>query len=319
MAKNYTVDALIASLKRRTSIPISQQTFTDDDLVEYLNDEMESTVVPILMDYREEYFVDYEDFDFDNTKPAIFPIPKRAVGEKLRDVVIVSVASNGDETLTNLPYLTTEQISNVGTYAGVSVSGSGTGFANQGFLIQGSNVRLYPQNGWGNSTLRLYYYTRPGRLVRTIQAGKITAINTITNTVTVDNALAEWVDGFIVAQVNGEQPFDYHKKDVAINTISGYNITFDDVSQLSIGDYICNPDESVFPQIPIEAHNLLLQAAKIVLLEAIDDDKNLKQAIEKYKAMEINYIKTASPRVDGQPKKVVSRNSVFYGTAGNWI
>lgn len=309
MAKSYTTSTLIESLKRRAMIPTSQATYSDQDLTDYLNDEMESTITPMIMDVREEYFVDSVDFTVENDVEAVFDIPTRAVGERLRDVVMVqSVGSQ--ETLTNLPRLSLEQLSES------SDDGRST-TALYGFSIQGNQVKLHPAVGNGAGTLRLYFFRRPGALVLETGAGLITAINTGTNVVTVDNVLAEWVDGAAIATVNPNQPFNYINEDDTIVSIAGYNITLADVSELSVGDWVCNVDESVVPQVPVEAHNLLLQAAKIVLLEATDDDKNIKLAQEKYAAMERSFIKTITPRVDGQGKKVVVKNSVFR-TTRNW-
>jgi len=309
MAKSYTTTALITSLKRRAMIPTSQATYSDQDLADYLNDEMESTITPMIMDVREEYFVESIDFTVENDVAAVFDIPTRAVGERLRDVVMVS-ADGDQESLTNLPRLSLEQLSE-SQDGGRSTSGL------TGFYIQGNQVKLYPLVGNGAGTLRLYFFRRPGALVLETGAGLITAINPGTDTVTVDNVLAEWVDGYPISTVNPNQPFNYIDSDDTIITIAGYNITLADVSELSVGDWICNVDETVVPQVPVEAHNLLLQAAKVVLLEATDDDKNIKLAQEKYTTMERSFIKTITPRVDGQPKKIVPSNSVFRSTQ-NW-
>ena len=310
MAKSYTTNALIASLKRRAMIPTSQATYSDQDLTDYLNDEMESTITPLIMDTREEYFVDSIDFAVDNNTPAVFDIPTRAVGERLRDVVMVS--TEGDqESLTNLPRLSLEQLSESQDH-GRSVTNL------TGFTLQGNQVKLHPLIGNGTGTLRLYFYRRPGCLVLEASAGLITAINPATKVITVDTVLTEWVDGYPIATVNQNQPFNYINEDDAIVSIAGYNITLADVSDLAVGNYVCNVDESVVPQIPIEAHNLLLQAAKIVLLEATDDDKNIKLAEAKYTTMERSFIKTITPRVDGQPKKIVPGNSVFNNTR-SWV
>lgn len=312
MARTYTTDALVAALKRRAAIPISQQTFTEDDLVDYLNDEMESTIVPIIMDYREEFFLEHVDYDIASNTAAVFDIPTNAVGQRLRDVNLVSIASNGEESLSNLPLLALEQVSSSGR-SGSFVSGL------YGFRIVSNSVHLYPTHGWGQETLRLHYYGRPNELVLENQAGKITAIDYNTNVVTVNNVLVEWIPGFVVDVIKGKQPFNTICPDQDIIAISGYNITFTDVSHLEHGDYVCNNGESVFPQIPTEGHNLLLQAAKIVILESIDDTDNIKIAKEKYTQMETNFIKAVTPRVDGQAKKIVSNNNVFQRGTSSWL
>ncbi len=312
--KSYVVDNLVDSLKRRAAIPISQQTFTEDDIVDYLQDEMESTIVPMLMDYREEFFVDYVDMPMPQAGAAIFDIPTQAIGQRLRDIVLVeTVDATGEENLTNMVQLSLEKISS-NSRRGTTLSGV------NGFYIISNQVHLYPSHGWSSrDTLRLYYFNRPSDLTLKKNAGKITAINTINNTITVDNVPVTWVDGYPISTMKGSQPFTTIDANDNIVTIAGYTITLNDVSELEINDWVCEVGEAVIPQIPMEGMNLLLQAAKIVLLESIDDQQNLKIAEAKFKQLEKNFIKAVTNRVDGQPKKITSNNSIFSGRSNQWI
>ena len=58
MAKPWmTSSDLVASVKRDISFPTSQVTFTDDDILEFANEEMLLAQVPSVMQFHEEYFV----------------------------------------------------------------------------------------------------------------------------------------------------------------------------------------------------------------------------------------------------------------------
>ena len=81
----FTTDDLIASIKRRISFPLSQNTFQYSDLVAFLNEEMQLSAVPSVKQEHEEYFV------YKVTVPLIngvsrYEIPNRAIGMALRDV-----------------------------------------------------------------------------------------------------------------------------------------------------------------------------------------------------------------------------------------
>ena len=80
-----TSEDLIRSLKRRALIPTDQSTFSEDDFLEILNEEIQTGILPYLIEQHEEHLVTYVELDAD-VDPLKFKIPYRAVGNKLRDV-----------------------------------------------------------------------------------------------------------------------------------------------------------------------------------------------------------------------------------------
>jgi hypothetical protein len=85
-AKPYlTTDDLIASIKRRISFPLSQNTFQYSDLVAFLNEEMQLSAVPTVKEEHEEYFVYKQTVEL-VTGVSRYEIPYRAIGMALRDV-----------------------------------------------------------------------------------------------------------------------------------------------------------------------------------------------------------------------------------------
>ena len=165
MAVQYTTTQLVAAIKRRGSIPSSQQLFTTEDFVALANDEMETVIVPSIMSVREEYFVGYTDIAVASSNtPVEVNIPADAIGQKLRDVCWVD--TNGQ--LTSIPRLELEQAS--GTIQLDSYGQS------SGFMVRANKIILYPSNQ-GTGTLRLYYFKRPMQLASSQNSGQITAIN----------------------------------------------------------------------------------------------------------------------------------------------
>jgi hypothetical protein len=158
----------------------------------------------------------------------------------------------------------------------------------------------------------MYYYTRPGYLVPVLEAGKVTAIDTNNNVITVNNVNSSWTTGVSVSVQSSNSPFDYKIASTEIVSQVGYTIYLDDVSEIELGDYVCSVNEAVFPQIPVEGHNLLLQAAKVLVLEALDDERNMESAKEKFDMMAASFMKTITPRVVGASKKVSTNNNIFH-------
>lgn len=80
-----TSDELIACVSRKIAVPISQITFTDDDILSFVNEEFAISQVPSVLIMHEEYFVQSEDVIILPNQPR-YPIPDRAIGMKLRDL-----------------------------------------------------------------------------------------------------------------------------------------------------------------------------------------------------------------------------------------
>ncbi|TXG85838.1 MAG: hypothetical protein E6R13_01620 [Spirochaetes bacterium] len=69
--------AALESLRRRTSLPNSQELFSDNDLIGFFNDENQSTITPFINKTREEYFTTHKDFSV-TPGNSMFSIPSRA-------------------------------------------------------------------------------------------------------------------------------------------------------------------------------------------------------------------------------------------------
>lgn len=84
---------IIESIKRKISFPISQNTFTEADILRFANEEMMISQVPSVMEFHEEYFVTYSDTTLEQNVNR-YPIPDRAIGMKLRDIFYVDQSGN---------------------------------------------------------------------------------------------------------------------------------------------------------------------------------------------------------------------------------
>ena len=88
-----TSDDLIASIKRRISFPLSQNTFQYSDMLSFLNEEMQISAVPSVKQEHEEYFVYRQSVDL-VYGVSRYEIPNRSIGMTLRDVKFADSSGN---------------------------------------------------------------------------------------------------------------------------------------------------------------------------------------------------------------------------------
>jgi hypothetical protein len=150
---DYSVQQLVADVRRRAMIPNSTQVLTDADITGFLNDEIREYIVPMLMATTEEYLVAEKylgvptstEIDLeDQTK-----FPGGVIGLKVRDVQIRSMNS-----WISLPRIEPE-------YEAQFLASNAT----QGYLFRGSKVYLVPVNQTPSAEIRVLYYKRPDALV----------------------------------------------------------------------------------------------------------------------------------------------------------
>jgi hypothetical protein len=306
MSTDYSSTELIASIKRRAAIPTVQNLFQDADFVDMASDELQSSLVPKMMAVREDYFSKHTD-TLITSGTNDFAIPSRAVGQKLKDVIIVN--SDG-WAIQNLPRL---------SYTDISLYSPTDYVRLFGFYLEGTTLKLWPVNTWADKYLRIYYYRRPNRLVLPSQAGKVT--NIVGTTVTVDNVPTTWTTGTLVDLIAGRPGFDSLADDKAITGVAGFDLSFASVpTGLQVGDWIAEAGESPVPQIPYEGFSWLAQATACKVVEAIGNTNELQVHQAKLKILEDHFMSVLSPRVDEEPKKIVSRKGIFrFGKFRSWL
>ena len=158
---------LIRSIKRRAFIPSSQETFTDEDLLEMATEEINLGLVPLIQRMHEEHLVYYTEIVLDPSKKR-YPIPARAHGNKLRDVALVDENDNVFEmhrySLNEL-----SDFSNTTAYINA-----------RGFYLENNDIILTNfQTNFGQK-LRIYFYMRPNSLILESNGAVINSVADIT-------------------------------------------------------------------------------------------------------------------------------------------
>jgi len=301
MEVDYTITSLIASVKRRCSVPTAQSLFQNTDFAKLLSEEMQSIIVPIIMSEQEDYFIHYKDMTIDGTTKE-FRIPDRAIGGKLKDVGFYNSAG---DTLNLRPRLS---IDDYGNRRGNFVHDL------TGYYLRDNKIVFKPAPNNTGETLRVYYYRRPSNLVQLSESGKITAIDTDTKVVTIDTVQSSWTTANTFDLIRGRGMFQSLGDDLAITAMpDSSSLTFTETlpTDLAVGDYVALAGKSPIAQIPYEAHHLLAQLGAIKVNEALGDMQGMQMAQSKYDVLVNAMIRSINNRVDGSPRKVTNRNGIF--------
>lgn len=158
----FTTDDLIASIKRRISFPLSQNTFQYSDLVAFLNEEMQLSAVPTVKQEHEEYFV------YKVTVPLVngvsrYEIPNRAIGMALRDVKYSDATGNFYDMTRIAP-----------DDKAFFQQSNGSNQTISKYYIEGNEIVLTPLVQAGAvGKLNFFIYLRPNALVKNDRAATI--------------------------------------------------------------------------------------------------------------------------------------------------
>lgn len=297
---DFNTSTLIASVKRKALLPTGM--ISDTDIVELMDDELHTAIMPFLMRLREDYFATYVDYTTGGIN--IFDLPTDAIGAKLKDVVFF--LDGYQEAFVNVTRLSIEELS-ANRYDSMRP---------YGFYILDNKLYLYPQNSAAGQVLRMYYYKRVNHLTpisdtingtTVTYAAKILTKNDLV--ATVDAIPDGWATSTSIDLIRGVQPYGVTST-LSMTDITGNAITLS-ANTYNVGDYLCLSGDTVYPQIPEEIHPLLVQATVIKVLESMKDTQGLKIATERYAKMEDDLTTLLTPRVDGETKKIVGAGGIW--------
>lgn len=187
MAKPWlTSDDIVAAIKRKITLPDSQELLTDDQILSFVNEEMLISMVPSILSYHEEFFVTSL-LEGGATKTALvgnqnkYEIPTRAIGSRIRDLFYEDSSGNRAEMVRINP---DEQVFFSSNY-------SVTSNVIKKYYFEGNNIVLVPQvNAGVTGYLVFTYFLRPNQLVTNNRAAIISGFK---KDITIDNA--SLVDG----------------------------------------------------------------------------------------------------------------------------
>lgn len=171
----YTTSQLLVSIKNRIGFPFSQNTLTENDVIQMMNEELQINAVPAIKELHEEYFV----YKCPPT-PLVngisrYPIPSRAMGMSVRDINWSDTSGNFFKLTRIAPEEKSFFQQNVGSNQAIGK-----------YYLEGNEIVITPQVQTGaTGSLNFFIYLRPNYLVKDNRAATILEFQ---NRTTVNNA-----------------------------------------------------------------------------------------------------------------------------------
>lgn len=303
MSRILTTSKLVEAVRKRAFIPDDTSVFTDDDIIDILNEEIDTSLLAKLMSINEEHMVVQEEVELVKDKK-VYKIPYRAVGNKLRD--LAAVDSSG--AVYELSRVSLEEISDYRlNYSSTNLDV---------FYLQGDEVHLVDFNIRDYDKLRFYYYLRPSVIVKEDKVATITGIDASTGTISLDKfpkAFSTNTTYDFIAKRTPSKIISFDKDQTASNA-NTKTLTFnssDIPDDLSIGDYVCIAEQTPAPNVPTEWHPVLAQSAATYILDSLGDTENLQTAFARLDRMEQAVMQITDDRVEGAPQKINPRHSTL--------
>lgn len=315
MARILTGDRMILSVRKRTFVPDDTSVFTDEDILEIIDEEMNVQVLEKLQTLHGDNLT--VTIDVPRNEEGTYKIPDRALGNKFRDVQMVIGTELYEMGQISLGALS--DYSN-GNYAEYDMDL---------FYIENNKVKLVSADR-GYDTIRMRFYMRPNVLTKVEESGIISEIVTNltedTITLTLSQVGRNFTSDKLYDMVGSKSPnkigsYSLSPQELTINGKTG-NITFKlsdvpDYKDIVVGDYISLEGETPVPNIPTEMHPLLAQAAAINVLESLGDTEALQNANARMDKMSKSVQTLIDNRVELSPKKIRPRNGTL--SSGNFL
>jgi hypothetical protein len=313
----FLTEDLVSSIKRRTLMPVSQQTFQDADIITVANERLQLSLQPRMMAVRENFFLR-------NQRVALtanlnhYSLPERAVGNALREVFYVD--SNGKRQWPPIPQ---QKISSL---ADTTQTGPRPFFTD----LVGDELWLVPCPSSSSGYVELWYYERCSKLVPVTSCAKITAVSSVggTTTLTVNADLsASLPTGSLIDIQKGKSPFRLSSIDVSITGITSSTVAIatsavsDEASNVlpAIGDYVVPAQAACIPMLPQELHPLLAQETAVTILEALGDIQKLAAAKQTLGEMTMSSFNLIKNRIENEAQHVFNRRGISSYTGSNFI
>ena len=307
----FLVEDLLASIKLRSFVPVSQDTFTETEILAIASEEMRLGIVSDIMGIREDFFLKSKTVTVSSGK-STYTIPAGAIGTSLKTIFLRD-AGGYRKKLTRL---------DIDRAPGFNGATGEPEF----YYIMGDEVELLPTPS-SAYTLEFVIFETPNELLATASCAKITGVTSVSGTTTLDvntDLTASLVVGSKIDFLSSQSPFLLWASRVAITAISSTQIQvatadIDDAlgtAEPQINDYICPTGFANIPMIPPEWHPVLAQSAAVRLLMGLGDGNKLAvatQILDRHRAAALKLIKN---RVESSPERIGPRNNILRAFRG---
>ncbi len=305
---SFLTEDLISSIKLRSMMPVSQNTFTEAHIVSVINEKLYEVIVPEIMRAREDFFLTTEQKAITSSVPYV-GLPARAIANAIKTIHLVDSALN-------IKPFAKGRAEDRDLYQGEGEP--------ELFYFEGDEIRLLRTPNVSGWSVEYGFYQRPNQIVATDQCAKITGVSSLagTTTFTVDTDMTDseldnvLTAGSLIDIQSSTSPFLLWSKDVAITAITTTTIAVltSDVAneygtvEPQVGDYLALTQTANKLSLPIEFNPWVCQEASLFFLEALGHMDKLAKAQETAVRMKQNALSMILNRVETQPEVIVKRN-----------
>lgn len=308
----HLADDLLNGLKNRAIFPASQSLFSDEEILNTTDDIIYSTIVPIIVGLREDFFVTKQLVSIVADQDE-YRIPYRAIGRVLRELKLVGDVISSKRRLTRVSLCDEHYFRSSSTP--------------QGFYLKGDKIVLVPKPAQSGNSLEIWYLMQPGNLITSSAAAKITSISLNVDPILTDivcsSLPATWTASDQLDFIQGKQGCQTLSFDVVPNSIShGTNtITFVTSSvptDLVVGDWIAPQGKSPVIQLPDEIYHLIESHVAQHMLTSLGDFDGAERLQKEMTDEEMRIKLLLEPRVEGEPKKIINRSGLLRGSRSRY-
>lgn len=308
MSRVLTGDKLVESVRNRAMIPNDTSVYTDDNLLDIANEEIDVQLLDKLLALHEEHLT--VSVDIERNVDGVYDIPYRAVGNKIRDIALISGKTIYEMTQVGIGELSEFTIGSESYTNGFDK-----------FYVEHNKLKLVnPTRAYDH--VRIYYHIRPNYLTTVNKAAIVSSIvvDDINDQVTYNftstpSAFSSSILYDIVGAKTPNKIKAYDITPVEVNTSLNYvKFTKSDISDIDdivVGDYICVAEQSPVPNLPTEMHPVLAQLVAVHVLEAMGDTEGLSNAQRRLDKMTASVMQLVDDRVELAPRKIRPRNGTL--------
>lgn len=265
---------LLELLRGHTHIP-AVPGFDDDACLRELTSALHGYVLPMLKAEGQEHYLSAETATY--TTPLVegeaeYELPRRCVAGGIRTALLVSQSG---KVRTPLDFLEVDALERAPPANAIPSR----------YSVRSGRIVLYPTpRGVTGYTLRLPMLVRPARLVLPAACGEIVSVVDLGGAA--DVTIAASVSGvsseLSLDAVRAREPFENLLLEATVSAWDGplttATIEGSGAAKLQVGDFLCPPGASPFPQCPVEVLDLL---ARRTAIEQLASDGNLDVAAAK--------------------------------------
>lgn len=275
MATPYDSTALLALIRQMARAPAATAPgWADADLFRLVNTELLTGLGAQVLKARQEHFVTSKDYALTAGTDA-YALPSRAAYGKVREVHLVA----SDGTHKNLPQRGVESVHGRDT-----TSNNGTPVFH---YFRGNSIVLVPAPDASTyTTLRVWYFRRPSRMVATSEALLVDDVSPAP-TYTGTGALTTSNGELDVDIINAEVPHTPAADDVTPFAMGSGSVTFSaSRTDVEAGTYVAEAGESPVFQLPPEFFTVLARRVANAMLRSGGDADGLAMGESELKQME---------------------------------